>query len=225
MQLRFSKPFFRKRIKDKIKMLSIRKVWSNGGGIPEVGETLKLKDGNRWIKSGMPGCLKPILVDGKNPKCTGVWPVEIAKCPGTDLIRVETDFLEFLGGIKIAYHWDGNKESCDILEKFAIMDGWNNFSEMIEFFKLPLKANIIWWGEVRKLRYIEKYEISFERFANHKCDIMDCENDGGLWICSLEENISNQEENCTAYDCPLSYPAESKLDGDIDTVIVYRELV
>jgi hypothetical protein len=157
MQLRFSKPFFRKRIENKIKVLSIRGMWSNGGGIPKVGETLKLKDGSRWIKAGMPGCLKPILVDGKNPVRTGVWPVsfyesdQFSKSSPLYWICVESDFFTKLGWELpwIYYYPNSLKANNNMLNEFAIMDGWNSFSEMIEFFKprLPLEAFIICWSE------------------------------------------------------------------------------
>jgi hypothetical protein len=149
MQLRFSIPGFRKRIEDKIKVLSIRQAWSNGKGIPEVGETLKLKDGSRWIKAGMPGCLRPILVDGKNPVCSGVWPVRIYRNIRSEgLIFLESFFFsQYFDVFSSTLVYNHNKNEDDILNQFAIMDGWNNFSEMFEFFKLrlPLDAFIISW--------------------------------------------------------------------------------
>lgn len=157
MQLRFTIPNARYNIERKTKNLSIRKMWSNGKGVPEIGETLKLKDGNRWIRAGMPGCLKPILVDGKNPICTGVWPIKIEIFRGmvisSSLFFIDVMKSEYsrLIHLELLEDKDFNKDDNAMADRFAKMDGWQSFEQMIEYFEkthgLPFDGFINYWGE------------------------------------------------------------------------------
>lgn len=155
MQIIF-KNQFREKIENKTKVLTIRAPWKNGKGIPSVGETLYLKDGNRYIKAGNPGSLKPILIDGKNPACKGVWSVSLnVEGPMfaqsdffVDILNHNDDF------ICVGQNWfrrtDPEKEAYKILKKFATMDGWKSPEQMFEFFEetygLPFTGKLIYWG-------------------------------------------------------------------------------
>jgi len=151
MQFIFSIPNAREKIEQKIKTFTMRKPWKNGKGIPEIGETLYLKDGRRWIKAGTPGSLQPIYIDGKNPTCTGVWPVEIEI--GLYHTTVTSDFFVqalryYKNRVQVSRGMNGLQDKEQrILKAFATMDGWNNAQEMIDFFKLPFVGNLIYWGK------------------------------------------------------------------------------
>lgn len=145
----FSIPGGRENIENGTKVLTMRRDRKDGW-LPEVGEEFGLTDGSRWKKAGTPGSIQPILIGGKNPVCTGVWPVEIDEF--CDAIRVKTKFFKEI----MKYSFPANridsflKSEKTILNEFAIMDGWNIVDEMFEFFKdhygLPVKLNLIYWG-------------------------------------------------------------------------------
>lgn len=131
-----------------IKTVTIRQIRKDGR-LPEIGQILRKYTGLRT-----PRCMS--IFDFKNgeiePRCTGVWPIEIGiiKTHWGNFPKVKTKFFtEIMGcnGDELVY--SGAISHENILEKFAIMDGWENFDQMIEFFRprLPLKANIIYWGE------------------------------------------------------------------------------
>lgn len=157
MKFVFTIPNARSKIKQKTKILTMRKPWKNGKGIPKIGETLYLKDGNRWVKAGEPGSLQPIYVDGKNPACTGVWPVEISAGRTSYYLRSDflIDVMEYytnLVDVAIDKNYFSEIDHSETLDTFAIMDGWNNAREMFDFFTPrmvggKIDLNLIYWGK------------------------------------------------------------------------------
>jgi hypothetical protein len=143
-----SKPTeFKRKIRERIKTLTIRLVGKKPP--PKVGQILRMYMGLRTSQC------EPVF-DFENgetePRCTGVWPIEMWR-NGYGGLSIDTEFfLEILDRARTQYYdlRDPNfpGDNCDhkFLNRFAKMDGWNSFSEMIEFFELPLKANIYFWG-------------------------------------------------------------------------------
>ena len=163
----FSIPGARENIENGTKVLTMRRDRKDGW-LPEVGEVIKLTDGSRWVKAGEPGSIQPIYINGKNPTCTGVWPVILPVMGNNAGCEIITDFFFDMFNYKESTYFpdkfDGIKNKISLGEKmhglqnkelklirrFATMDGWSTAGEMFQFFKdhygLPVKLNLIYWG-------------------------------------------------------------------------------
>ena len=132
-------------ILQEIKVLTMRKIRKDGR-VPKIGETLYHCTGARTSN------YKRIWPKGEEPKCTGVWPVEIYR-DGKPII-IDTIFLpEILGyRYRTVRVWPYLSNNCDyIVDGFAKMDGWNAPAEMFDFLEetygFPFTGNIIYWGK------------------------------------------------------------------------------
>ena len=140
MLLGFMKQFGPK-IVDGTKVLTNR-VKRKDGKVPAYpGDTLYMYTGLRT-----PQC-KRIFEKGKEKVCAGVWEIKFISW-GRDCVGVESGFLKDILGCKTNYV-DCWKNKPGVLEKLAIMDGWNNFNEMADYFKPHYNEhmNLIYWGK------------------------------------------------------------------------------
>jgi len=140
MLVGFKKQFGQK-IVDGSKVLTNR-VKRKDGKVPTYpGDTLYMYTGLRT-----PQCER-IFEKGKEKKCTGVWDIKFISLDW-GYVRVESNFLKDVLGWKANYveRW---RRPVGVLERLAIMDGWNNFSEMTGYFKPHYNEhmNLIYWGK------------------------------------------------------------------------------
>jgi len=140
MLLGFMKQFGPK-IVDGTKVLTNR-VKRKDGKVPAYpGDILYMYTGLRTLQC------KRIFEKGKEKVCTGVWEIRFTPW-GLDYVRVESNFLIDVLCWRADYV-DWERHPVDILERLAIMDGWDNFSEMADFFKPHYNEhmNLIYWGK------------------------------------------------------------------------------
>jgi len=140
MLLGFMKQFGPK-IVDGTKVLTNR-VKRKDGKVPAYpGDTLYMYTGLRTSQC------KRIFEKGKEKECTGVWDIRFISW-GRDCVGVESNFLIDVLGCETNYV-DCRRNKSGVLERLAIMDGWNNFSEMAGYFKPHYNEhmNLIYWGK------------------------------------------------------------------------------
>lgn len=146
---------FKQKIRDRIKTCTIR-LPRKDGKLPKPGQILRKYMSLRTKQ------YEPVFdwegVKGEpeiEPRCINVWPIEIVR--SNNEIQLSSvffkDFLIANGGYMSRpgnfLYWNAAekyKKDRDLLNKFAIMDGWNNFEEMLSFFNKSFSGNLIHWG-------------------------------------------------------------------------------
>lgn len=136
-----SKFGFVPKIRSGEKGITIRKPRKDGK-LPQVGQIMRM-----WADQRSPKRERIFMPGELEPRCTGVWPVEIYKNKYNKNCICSLFFSK-------AFHFSRNKFAEDFssysdksLIQFAHLDGWDTPDEMFNFFKdsLPFKGFIYCW--------------------------------------------------------------------------------